>query len=351
MEIISNKFVTIKHNIDGAPKEGDFEVITSSINTSTITEPGSNLVLVKCLQASVDPYQLNRMKSFSPSHNSIIVAAKLVPGKPIDGSGVGRVVASSHPEFQKDDLVAGVLIWAEYAVVENVKSLRKLDPMGFPSSYHLGILGVSGFTAYVGLFKIAKPKKGERIFVSSASGSVGNLVGQYAKLFGCYVVGCAGSTEKVAMLKERLGFDDAFNYTEESDLKLALHRYFPQGIDIYFDNVGGEMQEAAVANMNIFGRVVVCGVISQYTNPTTRAAPDMINVIYKRITIQGFLVSDYKDENNITEFVSTTSSYLHTGQLQVLEDISLGLESIPSAFIGLFRSRNIGKTIVKLADD
>lgn len=351
MEIIRNKFVTIKHNIDGAPEEGDFEVITTSINTSTITEPGSNLVLVKCLQASVDPYQLNRMKSFSPSHNSIIVAAKLVPGKPIDSSGVGRVVASSHPEFQKDDLVAGFLIWAEYAVVENVKSLQKLDPMGFPSSYHLGILGASGLTAYSGFYKVGKPKKGERVFVSAASGSVGNLVGQYAKLFGCYVVGSTGSTEKVALLTQKLGFDDAFNYKEENDLKLALKRYFPDGIDIYFDNVGGEMLEAAIANMNPFGRVVVCGVISQYTNPARNvAAPDMINVIYKRITIQGFLANDFMEEH-FADFVSTTSSYLQADQMQVLENISFGLESIPSAFVSLFCGRNIGKTIVQVADN
>uniref|UniRef100_A0A803LHB6 Alcohol dehydrogenase-like C-terminal domain-containing protein n=1 Tax=Chenopodium quinoa TaxID=63459 RepID=A0A803LHB6_CHEQI len=196
---------------------------------------------------------------------------------PINGNGVGKVVASGHPKFRKDDLVTGLLIWAQYAVVENVNLLRKLDSMEFPLSYHLGILGVSGLTAYAGFFKVGKPKKGERIFVSTASGSVGNLVGQYAKLFGCYVVGCAGSTQKVAMLKEKLGFDDAFNYKEESDLKLALQRHFPKGIDIYFDNVGGEMLEAAIENMNPFGRVVVCGVMSQYTDPTKRrAGPNMI---------------------------------------------------------------------------
>ncbi|KMT02879.1 hypothetical protein BVRB_8g194560 [Beta vulgaris subsp. vulgaris] len=353
-EIISNKFVTIKHHIDGAPKEEDFELITANISTSSIEfeADSSNFVLVKCLHVSIDPYQLNRMKKYSPSHNSIYVATQLVPGKPINGAGIGKVMASGHPEFQKDDLVSGELIWANYVLVEDVKLLRKLDPMGFPLSYHAGIFGLSGLTAYVGFFRLGKPKKGERVLVSAASGSVGNIVGQYAKLLGCYVVGCAGTPEKVALLKDKLGFDDAFNYKEEDDFNLTLKRYFPEGIDIYFDNVGGEMLEAAVANMNTFGRVVVCGVISQYTDPTARrAAPDMINVIYKRLTIQGFLLLDYMDEQIVADFVSTTTSYLHAAQMQVLEDISFGLESIPSAFVGLFCGRNTGKTIVQIAQD
>ncbi|KMT02878.1 hypothetical protein BVRB_8g194550 [Beta vulgaris subsp. vulgaris] len=351
-EIISNKFVTIKHHIDGAPKEEDFELITANISISSIEADSSNFVLVKCLHVSIDPYQLNRMKEYSPSQNSIYQANKLVPGKPINGGGIGKVMVSRHPEFQKDDIVSGMLSWANYVMVEDVKLLKKLDPMGFPLSYHVGILGSCGLAAYAGFIRLSKPKKGERVFVSTASGAVGNIVGQYAKLLGCYVVGCAGTPEKVALLKEKLGFDDAFNYREESDFNLALKRYFPEGIDIYFDNVGGEMLEAAVANMNPFGRVAVCGVISQYTNPTgRRAAPDMINVIYKRIIIQGFLTTDYRDEQNFADFVSTTTSYLRAGQMQVLEDISFGLESIPSAFVGLFCGRNIGKTSVQIAQD
>ncbi|XP_057537728.1 NADP-dependent alkenal double bond reductase P2-like [Amaranthus tricolor] len=350
-ESIENKVITIKHEIDETPKEDDFQIITKTINTNFI-KPGSNQVLIKCLQISIDPYQLNRMKKWSPGHNSIMAASKLVPCQEIDSHGVGKVVASGHPQFQKDDLVKGRLSWAQYVVVEdvNLNLLVKFDPTPFPLSYHLGVLGTSGLTAYSGLFRLGQPKKGERILVSSASGSVGHLVGQYAKLFGCYVVGCAGTTEKVILLKEKLGFDEAFNYREESNLKSTLKRYFPEGIDIYFDNVGGEMLEAAVANMNTFGRVLVCGVISEYTNPTNTAAPNMLDVIYKRITIRGFLVADHRDDSNLLDFVSTTSNYLHAGKLQVLENICYGLESIPSAFVGMFHGRNIGKTIVKLAD-
>jgi len=207
----------------------------------------------------------------------------------------------------------------------------------------------SGLTAYAGFFEVCKPKKGEKVFVSAASGSVGNLVGQFAKLFGCYVVGCAGNKEKVALLKEKLAFDDAFNYKEEPDLSAALKRYFPDGIDIYFDNVGAEMQEAAVANMNSLGRVAVCGVISEYTDSGRRAAPKMIDVVYKRLTIQGFLAGDFMGV--FPDFVSKISEYLRNGKIQSIEDVSCGVDSIPAAFVGLFRGHNIGKKIVQIATE
>ncbi|OMO89404.1 Alcohol dehydrogenase superfamily, zinc-type, partial [Corchorus capsularis] len=267
----------------------------------------------------------------------------------IDTYGVGKVVASGNPEFEKGDIVGGLLSWGEYSVIKPGGMLNKLNPMGFPLSYHVGVLAFSGLTAYAGFFEICKPKKGEKVFVSAASGSVGSLVGQYAKLFGCYVVGCAGSQDKVALLKEKLSFDDAFNYKEVKDLKSTLKRYFPDGIDIYFDNVGGEMQGAAVDNMNISGRVAVCGVISEYTDYEKRAAPSMMDVIYKRIKIQGFLAGDYL--NKFADFFTTTSDHLRTGNIKPLEDISKGVESIPSAFISLFRAQNVGKKMVKIAEE
>ncbi|KAH7546400.1 hypothetical protein FEM48_Zijuj01G0196700 [Ziziphus jujuba var. spinosa] len=290
------------------------------------------------------------MKSFSSLQESAKFAPDLTPDKVIDAYGVGKVVASGNTDFEKDDLVVGLLIWGEYSVLKGEYVLRKLDPMGFPLSYHVGILGMSGLTAYSGFFEVCKPKKGEKVFVSAASGSVGNLVGQYAKLFGCHVVGCAGSNEKVvAFLKEKLGFDDAFNYKEVTDLKATLKRYFPDGIDIYFDNVGAEMLEAAVANMNKFGRVAACGVIAEYTDAGKRAAPNMLDVVYKSIKIQGFLLGDYF--HIFQDFITTTSDHLRAGNMQAIECISTGLQSIPQAFIGLFRGDNIGKTIVKIADE
>ncbi|KAL7168394.1 hypothetical protein ACSBR2_038770 [Camellia fascicularis] len=346
MEVM-NKFITIKRHIEGAPQESDFELKTESISLSV--QAGSNDVIVKTIYLSIDPYQLNRMKSYSSSQKAHSFAVGIIPGEAIDAFGLGRVVASGHPGFENDDLVAGVITWGEYSVIKGAVMLNKLDTMDFPLSYHVGIFGFSGLTAYGGFFQVCKPKKGEKVFVSAASGSVGNLVGQYAKLFGCYVVGCAGTKQKVELLKEKLGFDDAFNYKEETDLKSTLKRYFPDGIDIYFDNVGGDMLEAAVFNMNTFGRVAVCGVISEYTDVAKRAAPDMLDVIYKRITIQGFLAADQM--NVYADFLSTTVDHLHNGKMEVLEDISHGVESIPTAFMALFSGDNIGKKIVQIVAD
>ncbi|ERN00344.1 hypothetical protein AMTR_s00104p00066440 [Amborella trichopoda] len=200
--------------------------------------------------------------------------------------------------------------------------------------------GFSGFTAYVGFHHICKPKKGDRVFVSEAAGSVGSLVGQYAKLAGCYTVD---------MLKDKLGFGDAFNYRDEPDLKAALKRHFPDGIDIYFDNVGGEMLEAVVANMNCFGRIGMCGAISDYTNSSKTAAFDTVDIIYKRVTIQGFLLNDYK--NIYPEFMKATVDYLCRGKIHAVEDISQGLESVPAAFVGLFHEDNTGKKLVQVTHD
>ncbi|XP_008792045.2 2-alkenal reductase (NADP(+)-dependent)-like isoform X1 [Phoenix dactylifera] len=343
---MENKYVTIKRFIDGLPSGLDFELRSAPLTPAT--PQGSEDVIVKNLFVSIDPYQINRMKEYSSSQETVEVARRLLPGQRIDAFGVGRVVASGNAEFKRDELVAGMLGWEEYTVVRPGVMLTKIDSnLDFPLSYHLGILGPSGLTAYAGFYDVCKPKKGEKVLVSAACGSVGHLVGQFAKLSGCYVVGCAGSKKKVELLKEKLGFDDAFNYKEETDVKSALKRYFPDGIDIYFDNVGAEMQEAAVANMNAFGRVAVCGAISRYTDAGKRAAPDMIDVIYKRITIRGFLAYDHLSIYD--DFISATSDHIRHGRMQSLEDISQGLESVPSAFAGLFRGDNVGKKLVQLA--
>ncbi|KAJ0495930.1 putative oxidoreductase [Helianthus annuus] len=343
---VTNKFITIKATIDGEPQESDFELKIEPFSLSV--KPGSNDVIIKNLYISIDPYQINRMKTVSSSQKTSKFSTQIAPGEVIDAYGVGKVVASGNPKFEKDDYVVGLISWGEYSISHGF-ILNKLDLMGFPLSYHVGLLGLSGLTAYAGFIEICKPKKGEKVFVSAASGSVGNLVGQYAKTLGCYVVGCVGSPDKVKLLKEKLGFDQVFNYKEETDLNSTLERCFPDGIDIYFDNVGGEMLEAAISNMNLYGRVALCGVISEYTNVGKRASPNMLNVIYKRITIQGFLSGDYM--HLFPEFISTTVEHLRMGKMHVLEDISIGLESVPTAFVGLFRGYNVGKKIVQVSDD
>ncbi|RVW28493.1 NADP-dependent alkenal double bond reductase P2 [Vitis vinifera] len=278
---VTNKYVTVKTHIDGSsPQESDFELKTTALNL--YVEPGSKDVIVKNLYVSIDPYQINRMKRVCSSQKLVSTADGITPGQAISAHGLGRVVASGNPEFEKDDLVVGLINWEEYTIVKE---------------------GLSGLTAYAGFVEVCKPKKGEKVFVSAACGSVGNLVGQYAKLFGCHVV---------ELLKGKLGFDDAFNYKEETDLKSTLKRYFPDGMDIYFDNVGGKMLEASVANMNPFGRIAVCGIISEYTGIGERAAPDMIDIVYKRLKIQGFLVIDYL--KGMDDFISTMSNHLSTWQ-------------------------------------
>ncbi|KAI3448759.1 hypothetical protein Pfo_005424 [Paulownia fortunei] len=345
---VKNKYVVTKGLIDGAPNESDFSICEQVLSLKLGSD---NVVLVKNHYVSIDPAQLNRMKTHSCSHKIQAATTAVLPGQVIKANGVGRVVDSGHPDFKTGDLVSGLLSWGEYTLVRGGHLLQKLDNnMGFPLSYYAGgVLGSSGLAAYGGFFKVCNPKKGEKVFVSAASGSVGILVGQYAKLFGCYVVGSAGTKEKVDLLKEKVGFDDAFNYKEETNLNSTLQRYFPEGIDIYFDNVGGEMLEAAVENMNIFGRVAACGVISEYTGSQKRAKPDMVGVVYKRIRIEGFLAMDFEDIYQ--EFISTTVQHLQTGKMKAIEDISYGVESIPTAFVDLFRGNNIGKKVVRIAED
>ncbi|KAG6498807.1 hypothetical protein ZIOFF_038556 [Zingiber officinale] len=371
MEVV-NKYVSLKHHVDGHPSESDFELATTPLQPA----PGSGEVIVKNLFLSIDPYQLNRMKRYSSSHTAITAASKIEPGQArvaIDAYGVGKVVASGRAELEEGDVVAGLLGWEQYTVVRPGTVLMKVDAKDLPISYYASVLGEyslhlhqikehkkdgpnlmttatgpSGLTAFAGFYDVCKPKKGEKVFVSAASGSVGSLVGQYAKLSGCYVVGCAGSKQKVDLLKRKLGFDDAFNYKEEADLKSALRRYFPEGIDIYFDNVGAAMLEAAVANMNSFGRVAVCGAISEYTNAGKRAAPDLMDVIYKRITLRGFLALDYLHLHE--QFSAATSDHLRHGRMISLEDVSVGIESVPTAFVGLFRGDNVGKKLVRVGE-
>ncbi|XP_042405475.1 2-alkenal reductase (NADP(+)-dependent)-like isoform X1 [Zingiber officinale] len=372
MEVV-NKYVSLKHHVDGYPSESDFELSTTPLQPA----PGSGEVIVKNLYLSIDPYQLDRMKRYSSSHTTCPAAAQIEPEQArvawpltsrsgnafvawsqlttslfllqrIDAYGVGKVVASGRAELEEGDVVAGLLGWEQYTVVRPGTVLMKVDAKDLPLSCYASVLGTSGLTAFAGFYDVCKPKKGEKVFVSAASGSVGSLVGQYAKLSGCYVVGCAGSKQKVDLLKGKLGFDDAFNYKEEADLKSALRRYFPEGIDIYFDNVGAAMLEAAVANMNPFGRVAVCGAISEYTNAGKRAAPDLMDVIYKRITLRGFLALDYLHLHE--QFSAATSDHLRRGRMTSLEDVSVGIESLPTAFVGLFRGDNVGKKLVRVGE-
>ncbi|KAI0508169.1 hypothetical protein KFK09_014303 [Dendrobium nobile] len=341
---VENKKVVLKHYITGFPKESDMELVTTGAVRLKVPE-GTTAVLVKNLYLSCDPYMRSRMTK----HDEPSYVPDFIPGEAITGYGVAKVLDSNHPNFNEGDYVWGITGWEEYSLISSTEGLIKIKYTDVPLSYYTGLLGMPGFTAYIGFFEICKPKKGEYVFISAASGAVGQLVGQFAKLMGCYVVGSAGSDEKVNLLKDKFGFDDAFNYKQESDLNAALKRRFPQGIDIYFENVGGATLDAVLPNMRIHGRISACGMISQYNLEKPEGVRNLIFIITKRIRFEGFLLFDHIDR--YPEFLEFTVAHVKDGTITYVEDVVEGLENAPSALIGLFFGRNVGKQLVVVAKE
>jgi len=343
MAEVENKQVIFKGYADRTPEETDMEIKVGKIKLEA--PKGSGAFLVKNLYLSCDPYMRGRMRDV---HDSYIPS--FVPGQPFEGFGVSKVIDSDHPNFKPGDLVSGITGWEEYSLIHRTEQLRKIQPDDdIPLSYHVGLLGMPGFTSYAGFFEVCTPKKGEYVFVSAASGAVGQLVGQLAKLHGCYVVGSAGTSQKIDLLKNKLGFDEAFNYKEEPDFDAALKRYFPQGIDIYFDNVGGEMLDAALDNMRVHGRVAICGVVSQQDFSKPRGIYKWLNLITKSIKMQGFLQHDYL--HLYPSFMEHVIGNYKQGKIVVIEDMNEGLESAPAAFVGLFHGKNVGKQVIRVAHE
>ncbi|CAL4903709.1 unnamed protein product [Urochloa decumbens] len=339
-EEVTNRQVILKRYVTGCPMVEDMEVVTGTLRLAV--PPGSPAVLVKNLYLSCDPYMRTRMTrhavpSFVPDY---------VPGKVLDNCGVSKVVLSGHPDFKPGDLLWGVTGWEEYTLIPNPVFCHMINHREFPLSYYTGVLGVPGLTAYAGLFEVAKAKKGECVFVSAAAGAVGQIVGQLAKLTGCYVVGSAGSDQKVNLLKTKFGFNDAFNYKKELDLNAALKRCFPHGIDVYFENVGGAMLDAVLHNMRHRGRVAVCGQVSQY-NLEWPDGVDLFRLVGNHIRMEGFLVSDYLGEYH--RFEEEMARYLNEGKVVCVEDVAEGIEAAPAALVGLFAGRNVGKQVVAVA--
>ncbi|OIT02001.1 PREDICTED: 2-alkenal reductase (NADP(+)-dependent) [Nicotiana attenuata] len=339
-EEVSNKQVILKNYVTGYPKESDMEIKNSTIKLKV--PEGSNAVVVKNLYLSCDPYMRTRMRKMEGSY-----VESFTPGSPITGYGVAKVLESGDPKFQKGDLVWGMTGWEEYSIITSTQTLFKIHDKDVPLSYYTGILGMPGMTAYAGFHEVCSPKKGETVFVSAASGAVGQLVGQFAKMLGCYVVGSAGSKEKVDLLKSKFGFDEAFNYKEEQDLNAALKRYFPDGIDIYFENVGGKMLDAVLLNMKLHGRIAVCGMISQYNLEQTEGVHNLLCLITKRIRMEGFIVFEYY--HLYPKYLEMVIPQIKAGKVVYVEDVADGLESAPSALVGLFSGRNIGKQVVMVS--
>ncbi|MFD4582831.1 NADP-dependent oxidoreductase [Streptomyces sp. NPDC058423] len=305
-----------------------------------VTEPGEGRILVRNLHFSVDPYMRGRMndvKSYVPPFQL---------DEPMEGGAVGEVVASNADGFAVGDHVLHGLGWREYADVE-ARHAVKVDASVAPLSAYLGVLGMPGLTAYAGLFEVASFKEGDAVFVSGAAGAVGSQVGQMAKLKGASrVIGSAGSDEKVKLLVEEYGFDAAFNY-KKGPVAEQLKEAAPDGIDVYFDNVGGEHLEAAISSLNVHGRVTICGMIAQYNATEPTPGPrNLALVIGKRLRLQGMLVNDHRGLQD--QFVQEVAGWLGSGELKYDETVVEGIENGFDAFLGLLRGQNTGKMIVSL---
>ncbi|MFC5922598.1 NADP-dependent oxidoreductase [Micromonospora vulcania] len=330
----SNREIHLASRPSGWPVEENFRLVETDVPT-----PGPGQIVVRNQYMSVDPYMRGRMddvKSYVPPY---------ALDAPLDGGAIGEVVASEAPEVAVGDTVLHGLGWREYALLD-ATGARKVDPALAPASAYLSVLGMPGLTAYAGLLEVAAMKPGETVFVSAAAGSVGSLVGQIAKLKGAgRVIGSAGSAAKVERLRA-LGFDAAFDY-HDGPVRESLRAAAPDGLDVYFDNVGGDHLEAAISALNVHGRVAICGMIAQYNATEPPAAPRNLSlVIGKRLTLRGFLV---RDHNNVREtFVRDVAGWLREGRLSYDETVVDGIENAPAAFLGLLRGENLGKMLVRV---
>jgi len=332
----TNKQITLAARPSGMPKESDFKLVETPI-----PQPGPGEILLRMLYVSVDPYMRGRMndaKSYAPP---------VQIGGVMGGGAVGKVVASQNPQFAAGDFVEGLFGWQEYAI-SNGKGVRKLDPAVAPVSTALGILGMPGLTAYFGLLEIGKPRAGETVVVSGAAGAVGSVVGQIAKIKGCRVVGIAGSDQKVAWLRDELGFDTAFNYKITKDYAAKLHELCPNGIDVYFDNVGGQITDAVFRLISVGARVVVCGQIAQYCAEKPETGPRLLaHLVAKQARAEGFLVFQFA--SRYAEGLKQMAAWLKQGKLKYREQFVDGIENAPRAFIGMLQGENTGKQLVRVA--
>jgi NADPH-dependent curcumin reductase CurA len=317
----------------GFPEEELFEVAEVPI-----PDPADGQVLIRNAYFSVDPYMRPRMNDVRS------YVAPFTLGEAMTGGAVGRVAASRHAKLAEGDWVLHGLGWREWALSDG-SGVSKIDPSLAPVSTALGVLGMPGFTAYYGLFHIGKPEAGETVFVSGAAGAVGSAAGQMAKIAGCRVIGSAGSPEKIAWIRE-LGCDGAFDY-REAPVRTALGELAPDGIDVYFDNVGGDHLEAAIAALRNHGRVVACGSISRYNDVEPTPGPrNMFMVVTKRLKLQGFIISDHYE--HFPEFLETATAWVREGRLRYRETVIEGIENAPNAFVGLLRGENVGKMLVQV---
>jgi len=306
------------------------------LEQAPVPKPGDGEVLVRNLWLSLDPYMRGRMSDAKSYAKGVDIGEVMV------GQTVGEVVESRHPSLRMGDMVLTQLGWQLYGTT---REATKVDKSRAPLSYYLGLIGMPGMTAYFGLKEIGQPKTGETVVVSAASGAVGSVVGQLAKLWGCRAVGIAGGREKCDYVKNELGFDACLDY-KAGALREPMKEACPKGIDVYFDNVGGEIFDLALTRMNLFGRIVVCGTISDYNSTEPYRVRNMRAVLVNRLRLQGMIVYDWKDRYG--EALKALGGYFAEGKLKYRESIVQGLENAPRGLIDLLNGKNFGKQLVKL---
>ena len=321
--------------------EGDVTLDCFREERASLAAPADGQLLVRSRFLSLDPYMRPRMtelRSYTPPFEL---------GKPLTGGSVGEVVESKNPRFEKGDMVVGMLNWATHTLHDG-KGLRKIEPQTAPLQAHLGVLGMPSFTAWYGIKHICKPKAGETVFVSAATGAVGQVAGQLAKLADARVVGCASGDDKCLWAVREAGYDACFNHRTERDYGAVLDKLCPQGIDADFENVGGRIFHAVFERLNNFGRVAFCGAIAEYQDTEPMAGPrKMFTIVQRRLTLQGYIISDHVSLMN--DFVNEVGGLLKEGRLKARETVVDGLASAPQAFLGLLKGENFGKLVVKVA--
>lgn len=332
---VKSRQIELKSRPGGVPTEENFQ-----LGEATLSPIGNGEFLVENEWMSVDPYMRGRMNDW----DSYVPPFQI--GKPLEGGCVGKVIESRHADFAVGDYVLGNLGWRE-KWKSSGEGVVKIDPQLAEPQTYLSTLGMTGMTAWAGLTQVAKLKPGSTVFVSAASGAVGSIVCQIAKSMNCRVIGSAGKAEKIAWLREKAHVDEVLNYKETDDLSAELGSLAPKGIDVYFDNVGGDHLEAALDHMNVHGVIVSCGMISTYNATEPVAAPrNLFKIIGKRVRMQGMLVFDFIGQRD--KFLEDMSGWIESGAVVWEESITEGLENAPAAFIGLFKGDNMGKSLIRL---
>ena len=334
--MLMNRQITLAARPAGYPKQSDFSMVEGPAPS-----PAEGQVLIRIIYLSLDPYMRGRMNDGSS------YAPGLKIGDVMVGGTVGKVVESKHPEYRKGDIVEAWLGWQEYAVSDG-SDLRKVDPNLAPVSTALGVLGMPGLTAYFGMLEVAQPRAGDVVVISGAAGAVGSVAGQIAKIQGCRVVGIAGTDAKINYLVGELGFDAAFNYKSVENYYQVLREICPDGIDVYFDNVGGTITDAVFRLLRSRARVAVCGQVSQYNLEKPEVGPRILPaLLVKQARAEGFLVSQFAQRS--AEGLQQLAKWVRERKIKYREDIVEGIQNAPVAFIGMLQGHNMGKQLVKLS--